>query len=495
MISSIGSPIPHVAERESVRRSFPPLMVPITETLNKRTATKVRSPDSAIRVPMLTERQKADLHVAILEYLRDGGKGLAQSAESFAREVGLETADVPKSTGTLEKKWTAVVRLQKKVMELEERLANTEQELKTSRFHPYGVVGVRPLAAGGARNLPRAPAVQTLVGHRGGVTCLTTHPVFALLVSGSEDSTIKTWDLESGVYEKTLKGHTNGLQSLVFNRAGTLLASCSSDLSIKIWDFGPSATVPDCLRTLRGHDHNISGLIFLGPSDAQLVSCSRDTTVKIWEVSTGYCLRTLTEGHTDWVRCLAASEDGALVASGGNDQTIVVWNLSTGSPTLTLREHTHVVESLAFPPVGTEVKLDDKCSSSSSSSSSTTTTNTTTIGKAGNSISGRAVRAYLVSGGRDKTVKLWDAVTGQCLSTFSDHDNWVRSVCFHPSGQYILSVSDDRSMRVFDIARARCVRTIADAHSQFVTALTQHVVLPYVATGSVDREIKVWECR
>ena len=424
--------------------------------------------------------------MAILEYLRDGGKDLAETAESFAREAGLEAADVPKSTGTLEKKWTAVVRLQKKVLELEERLANAEQ---ASRVHPYGVVGIRPPAADGTRNLPRAPAVQTLVGHRGGVTCLTTHPVFALLVSGSEDATIKTWDLESGEYEKTLKGHTNGLQSLVFNRAGTLLASCSSDLSIKLWDFGPTATVPDCLRTLRGHDHNISGLLFLGPSDAQLVSCSRDTTVKVWEVSTGYCLRTLTGGHTEWVRCLAASADGALVASGGNDQTIVVWNMSTGSPTLTLREHTHVVESLAFSPVGTEVKLDEKCSSSSS------TTTTTIVEKAGSSISSRAERAYLVSGGRDKTVKLWDAVTGQCLLTFSDHENWVRSVCFHPSGQYILSVSDDRSMRVFDIAKARCIRTLAEAHSHFVTTLTQHVALPYVATGSVDREIKVWECR
>jgi len=429
-------------------------------------------------------------HVAILEYLRDGVEGLAQTAKSFAQEAGLEAAAVPKSTGILEKKWTAVVRLQKKVMELEERLANAEQELKASRGHPYGVVGARPPAADGTRNLPRAPAARTLVGHRGSVTCLTTHPVFALLVSGSEDATIKTWDLESGEYEKTLKGHTNGVQALVFNRAGTLLASCSSDLSIKLWDFGPTATTPDCLRTLRGHDHNISGLVFLGPSDTQLASCSRDSTVKLWEVSTGYCLRTLTGGHTEWVRCLAASADGALLASGGSDQTIVVWNVVTGSPTLTLREHTHVVDSLAFPPVGTEVKLDEKSSSSSSSSSSSTI-----VESAGTSSSSRAVHAYLVSGGRDKTVKLWDAVTGQCLLTFSDHENWVRSVCFHPSGQYVLSVSDDRSMRVFDIANARCIRTLAEAHGQFVTALTQHLTLPYVATGSVDREIKVWECR
>ncbi len=413
--------------------------------------------------------------MAILEYLRDGGDALAKSARVFAEEAGLANEPAPPPQGSssiLEKKWTSVVRLQKKVLELEERLAAAEQELKASHGHPYGVA--RAPAADGARNLPRSPASQTLVGHRGGVTCLTMHPVFALLVSGSEDAAIKTWDLESGEYEKTLKGHTNAVQALAFNRAGTLLASCSSDLSIKLWDFGPTNTTgtPECLRTLRGHDHNISGLAFLGPADTQLASCSRDTTIKFWEVSTGFCLRRLA-GHSDWVRCVAASADGRLLASGGNDHSIIVWNVATGGKELTLSEHTHVVESLAFPPLGTEVKLDEN-----------------------NHGKGKPQQhAYLVSGARDKTVRLWDAVTGQCLLTFADHENWVRAVCFHPSGQYVLSCSDDRTVRVLDLAKARCVRTLADAHGQFVTALAAHLTLPYLATGSVERKVKVWECR
>lgn len=89
--------------------------------------------------------------------------------------------------------------------------------------------------------------------------------------------TWQTWDLETGEYERTLKGHTNAVQALAFNRSGSLLASCSSDLSIKLWDFGHnSAPGQECLRTLRGHDHNISGLVFLAqPQGDQLVSCSR----------------------------------------------------------------------------------------------------------------------------------------------------------------------------------------------------------------------------
>jgi platelet-activating factor acetylhydrolase IB subunit alpha len=146
----------------------------------------------------------------------------------------------------------------------------------------------------------------------------------------------------------------------------------------------------------------------------------------------------------------------------------------------TLKEHTHVVESVAFPPLGTEVKIGDELSASNTSTSTKTHTHTHT---------------YLVSGSRDKTVKLWDATTGTCVLTFQEHDNWVRAVCFHPSGLYILSCSDDRSVRVYDIQKKRCIRTLSEAHTQFVTCLVQHVKLPYVVTGGVEREIKVWETR
>ena len=59
--------------------------------------------------------------------------------------------------------------------------------------------------------------------------------------------------------------------------------------------------------------------------------------------------------------------------------------------------------------------------------------------------------SYLVSGSRDKTVKLWDPLKNTCLATFTCHDNWVRSVLLHPNGKYIISCSDDKSIRVVDI--------------------------------------------
>jgi platelet-activating factor acetylhydrolase IB subunit alpha len=89
------------------------------------------------------------------------------------------------------------------------------------------------------------------------------------------DATIKVWDYESGEFERTLKGHTNAVQSLDFDHTGNLLGirvlfdaehfavSASADLSIRIWDF----QTYECKKTLHGHDHNVSSVLFLPSGD------------------------------------------------------------------------------------------------------------------------------------------------------------------------------------------------------------------------------------
>ena len=131
-----------------------------------------------------------------------------------------------------------------------------------------------------------------------------------------------------------------------FDPAGKILASCSADLSIKLWDFQGTFT---CIRTLLGHDHNVSSLTFLPPVGDFLASCSRDKTVKLWEVATGYCVKTFV-GHTDWVRCVRVSPDSTLLASASSDQTIRVWLLATRECRAELRDHSNVVECLTWAP-------------------------------------------------------------------------------------------------------------------------------------------------
>ena len=81
---------------------------------------------------VLTAKQRTDLHVAIADYLRSNGFDAASRA--VADETGVE----PGASGSdaLEKKWTAVVRLQKRTMELEAQVKQLEDELKNSHSQP-----------------------------------------------------------------------------------------------------------------------------------------------------------------------------------------------------------------------------------------------------------------------------------------------------------------------------------------------------------------------
>jgi WD40 repeat protein len=57
-----------------------------------------------------------------------------------------------------------------------------------------------------------------------------------LLASGSDDKTIKLWDVASGREVRTLTGHTDDVNSVAFSPDGRLLASGSNDTTIKLWD-------------------------------------------------------------------------------------------------------------------------------------------------------------------------------------------------------------------------------------------------------------------
>ena len=66
------------------------------------------------------------------------------------------------------------------------------------------------------------------------------------------------------------KSHKVKVKSKVFNfqdvcldKEGKMLASCSADMSVKLWDFNTY----ECLKTLHGHDHNVSSVAFLPTGD------------------------------------------------------------------------------------------------------------------------------------------------------------------------------------------------------------------------------------
>ncbi|KHN74064.1 Lissencephaly-1 -like protein [Toxocara canis] len=464
---------------------------------------------------------------AVADYLFS--HGYKETLETFRREADLKGVEDNKVSGLLEKKWTSVLRLQKKVLDLESKLQEAERE------YIHGAPTRDKRQPG--EWIPRPPEKFCLTGHRSPITRVIFHPVYSIIASSSEDSTIKVWDYESGEFERSLKGHTDAVQDIAFDNSGKLLASCSADMTIKLWEF---AQTYECLKTLKGHDHNISSVAFL-PSGDHILSGSRDHTIKMWEVATGYCVRTFL-GHQEWVRMVRVYHDGSMFASCSNDHTVRVWNTSSKECKLTISEHDHVVECIAWAPEKAMAAIKEADESHSSATvccirnetfcfQTVRVWNTSSkeckltisehdhvveciawapekamaaikeadeshsSGKMNGDVStadGMKVKfgPVLVSGSRDRTIKFFDANIGICLFTLIGHDNWVRGLRFHPGGKFLLSVGDDKTLRVWTITQKRCSKTI-DAHSHFVTSLDFHQTLPYVVTSSVDMSVKV----
>ncbi|KAJ7387324.1 Positively regulates the of the minus-end directed microtubule motor protein dynein [Desmophyllum pertusum] len=376
---------------------------------------------------VLTPRQKEELHKAIADYLFQCG--FEDALNAFKKDASMPGELDKKYSGLLEKKWTSVIRLQKKVMDLESRLSEAEKEAHTG--------STLKKTRSPEDWMPRPPERYALTGHRSPVTRVLFHPVYSVMVTASEDCNSQT--------------------------------SCSADMSIKLWDFHEF----ECVKTLTGHDHNVSSVTFL-PSGDYLVSSSRDKTIKMWELATGFCVKTF-QGHREWVRRVRVSNDGSLIASCSNDQTIRVWVVSTKECKCDLRDHEHVVEDVAWAPESANPYIAEAAGIESAKR-------------------GGSPGPYLVSASRDKSIRMWDAGTGMCLMTLVGHDNWVRGVMFHPGGKYLISCSDDKTLRIWDYKNKRCAKTLA-AHEHFATTLDFHKSAPFVLTGSVDMTIKVWECR
>mmetsp|Transcript_10521 Transcript_10521/g.20215 ORF Transcript_10521/g.20215 Transcript_10521/m.20215 type:complete len:414 (-) Transcript_10521:160-1401(-) len=412
---------------------------------------------------ILTDREREKLHRAILAYLR--GKGFESAATALLNE-GVTADDT--APDLLEKKWSSVVRLQQKVMSLQSEVTQMKEEM--TYFGP----GKKLTDTNASKfdGLPKVPEKHTLTGHRETVTCAVFHPVYSILITSSEDGSIRLWDYESGVFERALKGHTATVNYIAIEpNTGHLLASASADLTVKLWSFETF----ECIKTLNGHDHNVSCVEIL-PAGDFLVTSSRDRTMKLWEVSTGFCVRTF-RGHNEWVRRVTVNAQGSLLATCSNDEAVMVWAIDNTSPIQTLTGHSNVVECVAFAnSAAVKVLVPDSATEEEK-------------------VPGNKQMEIVASGSRDKTIKLWEVWSGNCLTTLTGHDNWVRGVAFHPSGKFLYSCSDDKSIRVWENATGRCHKKLLDAHGHFVTCIAVNTRFPMLASGSVDKSVKVWECR
>uniref|UniRef100_A0A8C2IP39 Transducin (beta)-like 3 n=1 Tax=Cyprinus carpio TaxID=7962 RepID=A0A8C2IP39_CYPCA len=155
--------------------------------------------------------------------------------------------------------------------------------------------------------------------HDKDVNSVTISPNDKLLASGSQDRTAKLWSLADMSLLGVFRGHSRGVWCVQFSPVDQVLATASADGSIKIWSIQDFS----CLKTFEGHDASVLKIIFVSRG-TQLVSSGSDGLVKLWTIKTNECVKTF-DAHQDKVWALHGGSKDDLMVTGSADSTITLW--------------------------------------------------------------------------------------------------------------------------------------------------------------------------
>ena len=97
----------------------------------------------------------------------------------------------------------------------------------------------------------------------------------------------------------------------------------------------------------------------------------------------------------------------------------------------------------------------------------------------------------LASASHDRTVRLWNPVTGEQMHTLEGHGGWVLSVAFSHDGQLLASASTDRMVRLWNPATGEQVRTL-EGHGESVLSVAFSPDGQLLASASLDHTVRLW---
>lgn len=158
--------------------------------------------------------------------------------------------------------------------------------------------------------------LKTFKGHKAPITAMATDPQGKILYTGGGDKEIRAWNIQRGDCMKVLEGHEGPIICLsVVNR---LMYSGSADGTAKCWvrEFG------DCTRVYKGHKHSIVCLKFY---DGILFTGCGDMAARAYDAKSG-SIKRLFQGHEGAVTCLTVINNK--LYTGSSDGTLRVWDAS-----------------------------------------------------------------------------------------------------------------------------------------------------------------------
>ncbi|MDJ0838709.1 MAG: protein kinase [Acidobacteriota bacterium] len=329
------------------------------------------------------------------------------------------------------------------------------------------------------RARPNEPWI--LRGHTDAVLGLDVSPDNRLLASASRDHTVRLWSIATNGLLRVLRGHHGAVVDVAFSPDGSRLASASTDKTIRLWSVVTGE--PDTVFT--GHDGPLTALAY-SPEGRRLASSSHDQTIRLWDVASGRVQLTLA-GRARWFSDLAFSPNGDALLSGSSAGAVQLWDVTLDAAPQFPLVRGNGVSGLIFAPDGAQLAVCaeniDLWRIDSAERTHTLSGHSGGVTAAAFSNDGKTLAA--ISG--DRTIRLWDAVSGAERAAFGVPGKHLSGIAFSPDGKH-LAVAVDRAVRLWEVSSRKPIRDFSE-HADLVTHLVFSPSGNRLATASRDRMI------
>ena len=198
----------------------------------------------------------------------------------------------------------------------------------------------------------RAPGCQREYESRAAVNTVELHPNQGELVSGDQNGNIRVWDLTANCCSRELvPDGDNAIRSISIASNASMLVAGTNSGTCFVWKLAASATdnstTFEPLHRLPAHDqYCLKALI--SPDTNTLATTSADGTVKLWNVKNNFALDKTLTGHTKWVWDAVFSADAAYLVTASSDASAKLWDLNTGECIRDYTGHSKAVVAVAL---------------------------------------------------------------------------------------------------------------------------------------------------
>uniref|UniRef100_A0A8C4XSW0 Striatin n=1 Tax=Falco tinnunculus TaxID=100819 RepID=A0A8C4XSW0_FALTI len=317
----------------------------------------------------------------------------------------------------------------------------------------------------------------TLRSHFDGIRGLAFHPVEPVLITASEDHTLKMWNLQKTAPAKksasldvepiyTFRAHNGPVLCVVMSSNGEQCYSGGTDGLIHGWNttnpnIDPYDSYdPSVLRgAFVGHTDAVWGLVYSG-AHQRLLSCSADGTIRLWKATEiAPALNIFNDNQEMGIPSsvdLVSSDPSLMVASFNSGHTSI-FNMETRQQILTLESISsscQINKVISHPTLPISITAhEDRHIKFYDNNTGKLIHSMVAHLDAVTSLAVDPNGLYLMSGSHDCSIRLWNLESKTCIQEFTAHrkkfDESIHDVAFHPSKCYIASAGADALAKVF----------------------------------------------